>query len=148
MRAGSLEKGISSPSHGQPVIPIDGLQGRRLAYNGEESMSGIIALTQDLAAMGKDLSLFSQRIETGGHRASMIAVAQGLADVCTADCRSWALAQRFEAAAKLLQPVGWTRRRKGLPFITSLNTPPPVVARLRRVLALAGQGAMSRSSSG
>lgn len=148
MRAGSSEAGISSPSDGRPVIPFDFLQGRRLAYNGEESMSGIIALTQDLAAMGKDLSLFSQRIETGGHRASMIAVAQGLADVCAADCRSWAMAQRFEPAAKLLQPVGWTRRRRGLPFITSLNTSTPVVAKLRSVLALASQPAMSLSSSG
>jgi ABC-type phosphate/phosphonate transport system substrate-binding protein len=148
MRAGSSEAGISSPSDGRPVIPFDFLQGRRLAYNGEESMSGIIALTQDLAAIGKDLSLFSQRIETGGHRASMIAVAQGLADVCAADCRSWSLAQYFEPAAKLLQPVGWTSRRRGLPFITSLNTSAPVVAKLRSVLALASQPAMSLSSSG
>ncbi|WP_245450828.1 phosphate/phosphite/phosphonate ABC transporter substrate-binding protein [Borborobacter arsenicus] len=148
MRAGNSEESISSPSDGRAIIPLDGLRDKRLAYNGEDSMSGIIALTRDLAAIGEDLSLFSEPIETGGHRASMIAVAQGLADVCAADCRSWAMAQRFEPAAKLLQPVGWTRRRKGLPFITSINTPAPVVAALRSVLALADQRAISPSSSG
>lgn len=148
MRAGSSAESISSPSDGRAIIPLDNLPGKRLAYNGEESMSGIIALARDLAEMGKDLSLFSQRIETGGHRASMIAVAQGLADVCAADCRSWAMARRFEPAAKLLQPVGWTRRRKGLPFITSLSTPTPTVGKLRNLLASVRQPAISLSSSG
>lgn len=148
MRAGSLPESVAPSADGNAVIPVALLDGRRLAYNSDESMSGIIALTQDLSAMGKDLSLFSQRVETGGHRASIVAVAQGLADICAIDCRSWALAQRFEPAARLLQPVGWTGRRKGLPFITSLTTPPLVVARLRSVLAPAGQGAMSLSSSG
>ncbi|MGB3391317.1 MAG: PhnD/SsuA/transferrin family substrate-binding protein [Pseudaminobacter sp.] len=148
MRAGSSGGGVSSPSDSRAVIPLDSLRGKRLAYNSEESMSGIIALTRDLVELGQDLSMFSQRIETGGHRASMVAVAQGLADVCAVDCRSWAMAQRFEPAARLLQPVGWTGRRKGLPFITSLDTPAPVVARLRSLLTQSDQPAISLSSSG
>jgi ABC-type phosphate/phosphonate transport system substrate-binding protein len=148
MRAESPERGVLSPLDGRAVNPLDRLRGERLAYNGEDSMSGIIALTRDLAAMGEDISLFPQRIETGGHRASMIAVAQGLADICAIDCRSWALAQRLEPAAKLLQPVGWTSRRKGLPLITSINTPAAMVAKLRLVLAAADQPAISLSSSG
>lgn len=148
MRVAGAGGGVSSPAGGCAHIRLETLRGRRLAFNSADSMSGIIALTRDLAAMGEGLSLFSQRIETGGHRASMIAVAQGLADVCAIDCRSWALAQRFEPAAKLLQPVGWTNRRKGLPFITAIETPAYVVAELRGLLASADQPAISLSSSG
>ena len=61
-------------------------------------MSGIIALTRELAALGETLDIFSERIESGGHRASIVAVADGRADVAAIDCRSWALAQRFEPA--------------------------------------------------
>lgn len=147
MRAGNVPESAVPPADGRAVVPVEVFEGRRLAYNGEDSMSGVIALTRDLAAIGSDLSLFAERVETGGHRASIVTVAQGLADLCAIDCRSWALAQRFEPAARLLQPVGWTGRRKGLPFITSLNTPAPVVAGLRSLLAPAGQKAVSLSSS-
>jgi ABC-type phosphate/phosphonate transport system substrate-binding protein len=86
-------------------------------------MSGIIALTRDLAAMGESLDIFSERIESGGHRNSIVAVAEGRADVATIDCRSWALARRFELAAGGVQVVGWTARRKGLPYITARGSP-------------------------
>ncbi len=103
-------------------------------------MSGYLALEQDLAALGESLALFSGRVETGGHRASVVAVAQGRADVAAIDCRSWALAQRFEPAARALAVVGWTARRKGLPFITAKATPPAVVAELKKVLASSLRG--------
>ena len=86
-------------------------------------MSGIIALTRDLAAMGENLDIFSERIESGGHRNSIVAVAEGMADVAAIDCRSWALARRFEFAAKAVRVVGWTARRKGLPYIAALGSP-------------------------
>ena len=95
------------------------MRGARFAFNGPDSMSGMIALTRDLAVQGEGIDLFGERIETGGHRQSIRAVAAGRADVCAIDCRSWALAQRFEPAARELTPVGWTARRKGLPYITS-----------------------------
>lgn len=75
-------------------------------------------------------------METGGHRASVVAVAQGRADVAAVDCRSWAMAQRFEPAARALAVVGWTARHKGLPFITAKATPPAVVAKLKVVLEM------------
>ena len=63
--------------------------------------------------------MFSSRIETGGHRASIRAVATDMADVAAIDCRSWAMARQFEPAARALAVVGWTARRKGLPFIAA-----------------------------
>ena len=66
------------------------------------------------------LDIFSELIVSGGHRNSIRMVASGKADVAAMDCKTWALAQQFEPAAKALQVVGWTQKRKGLPFITGL----------------------------
>src|SRR6185437_562156 len=114
---------LNFPVHGSSRLPLDLIRNKRLAYNSDDSMSGIIALTRDLAAMGGSLDMFSERLETGGHRRSIVAVAEGRADVCAADCRSWAMAQRFEPAAEHLRVVGWTGLRKGLPYIASRGAP-------------------------
>lgn len=121
------------PSPGVAAI-VELLRGKRLAFNSPDSMSGIIALRRDLEAVGEGLSLFSELLETGAHRASITAVAEGRADVCAVDCRTWDLAKRFEPAALELAVVGWTAKRKGLPFITSRLTPPETVAALREAL--------------
>ncbi|KQZ19223.1 phosphate ABC transporter substrate-binding protein [Mesorhizobium sp. Root552] len=126
---------VPAPTGGCPLVPADALRGKRFAYNDGESMSGINGLKRDLEAMGESLSLFATCEESGGHRFSVRAVAEGRADVAAIDCLSWVLAQRFESAAAELEVVGWTARRKGLPFITSLSTPPGAVAALKEVLS-------------
>jgi ABC-type phosphate/phosphonate transport system substrate-binding protein len=109
-----------SPADGRALLPLDQMRGKRFAFNNPDSMSGLLAVTRDLAADGAQLdSFFAERIESGSHRASIAAVAEGRADVATVDCRSWALAQRFEPAAQEVEVVGWTARRKGLPYIAS-----------------------------
>jgi len=117
-----MRKGASlpaaSPTDGRAALPLDLMRGSRFAYNSLDSMSGIIALTRDLDAAGESLDIFSQRIESGGHRNSIRAVAEGEADICAIDCRSWYLAKLYEPAAAKVEAVGWTARRKGLPFIT------------------------------
>jgi ABC-type phosphate/phosphonate transport system substrate-binding protein len=110
------------------------IRGRRFAYNVPDSMSGYLALLADLGS----LDLFSEQIATGGHRASIRAVAAGRADVCAIDCRSWALAQRHEPAAAGLVPVGWTSPRKGLPYITGRQTPLEALATMRAALLETG----------
>lgn len=133
MREG--REGVGAPEDDRAVLPLDLLRNVRFAFNETGSMSGFLALTRDLEAAGESLAIFSERIETGAHRASIAAVAEGRADVCAIDCRSWQLARRFELRAAELWPVGWTARRKGLPYITSRHTPPPIVDRLRDVFA-------------
>ncbi len=76
------ERSRSSLADGRAVLPLDLIRGKRFAYNSLDSMSGIIALTRDLEAPGESLDIFSERIETGAHRASIVAVAEGRADVC------------------------------------------------------------------
>jgi ABC-type phosphate/phosphonate transport system substrate-binding protein len=125
---------VGAPPEGRAVLPLDLFRDARLAYNSLDSMSGIIALTRDLKAAGESLAIFSERIETGAHRASIAAVADGRADVCAVDCRSWHLARIHEPRAAEVVVVGWTARRKGLPYITSRHTPPEIVARLKAAL--------------
>lgn len=124
-----------APTDGSANLPLDLMRGKRFAYNSLDSMSGIIALARDLEAAGENLSIFSGRIETAAHRASIVAVAEGRADVCAVDCRSWHFARLYEPRAADVEVVGWTARRKGLPFITSRHTPPGVIAGLRAALA-------------
>ena len=126
---------VRSPADGRSRIPLDLMRGRRFTFNSLDSMSGVIALTRDLEALGESLDIFSARSESDGHRASIVAVAEGKADVAAIDCRSWALAQRFEPAARQVAVVGWTGRRKGLPFITARTTPEKTVTALREAIA-------------
>lgn len=126
---------VRSPADGSALIPLDLIRGKRFTFNSLDSMSGIIALTRDLRAADEGLDIFSSRSESGGHRASIVAIAEGRADVAAIDCESWALAQRFEPAARKVAIVGWTGRRKGLPFITARATPEKTVRAMREALA-------------
>lgn len=136
---GAVEHGrkrhVSSPADGRAVLPLERLRGARFVYNNPDSMSGLIGISRDLEAAGEGLDIFAERVETGAHRASLRAVAAGNADVATIDCRSWALAGLYEAdAVAALSVIGWTARRKGLPWITAKATPPETVAILRDIL--------------
>ena len=137
MRAGETPP-VESPLDGSAVIPLDLLRGRRFTFNDHHSMSGLLGLARDIKDMEQTLDVFVEQRQSGGHRASIIAVASGIADVAAIDCRSLALAQRFEPAAREVTVVGWTRRRKGLPFITSRHTPQEVVAVMRAAVRKLG----------
>jgi len=126
---------VRSPADGKALLPLDLMRRKRFTFNSLDSMSGVIALTRDLQAIGEGLDIFSSRSESGGHRGSIVAVAEGKADIAAIDCESWALAQRFEPAAQKVAVVGWTARRKGLPYITARTTPDKTLKALREALA-------------
>ncbi|MGD9812793.1 MAG: phosphate/phosphite/phosphonate ABC transporter substrate-binding protein, partial [Sphingobium sp.] len=122
-------------ANGTADLPVTSMRGRRLAFNSSDSLSGVLALERDLQHIGQSLDIFSDRILTGGHRNSIKAVANGEADVAAIDCRSWALARRFEPAAEALIVVGWTALRPGLPFIVSRHLPGKTIQSIRRIVA-------------
>ncbi|UDL89975.1 PhnD/SsuA/transferrin family substrate-binding protein [Mesorhizobium sp. PAMC28654] len=124
-----------SPADGKAFLPLDLIRGKRFTFNSLDSMSGTIGLTRDLEAQGESLDIFASRSESGGHRGSIVAVAEGKTDIAAIDCESWALARRFEPAARKVAIVGWTARRKGLPFITARATPENTVRAMREALA-------------
>lgn len=114
---GVPDQDLVPPPDGTARLPLEAMRGRRLAFNEKHSMSGWLALSADLRAAGEDVAILGGLAATGGHRASIRAVAQGRADVCAVDCRSLALARRFEPETARLRVAGWTARRLGLPYI-------------------------------
>ncbi|MCR5855279.1 PhnD/SsuA/transferrin family substrate-binding protein [Mesorhizobium sp. J428] len=119
--SGKPEGDAEAPADGEASLPLDLLQRVRLAFNEPHSRSGRLALKADLESAGAGLSIFSGLLETGSHRLSIRAVAEGRADVAAVDCRSWSLARLHDPAAMALRVAGWTKRRLGLPFISALG---------------------------
>ncbi|MBX3580770.1 MAG: PhnD/SsuA/transferrin family substrate-binding protein [Rhizobiaceae bacterium] len=148
-RAGPDRTGdVAPPEDGTAFLPFDRLAGKRLAYNEPHSWSGVLGLQRDLGLAGQSAIVLADQLQTGGHRLSIRAVAEGLADFAAIDCRTWDLARRFEPAADDLQVVGWTALQPGLPYISSkglfslhprirraLKPPRDVVALRARLLA-------------
>ena len=91
---------------------------KRAAINHEDSYSGCLALKRWVSTLGESTAFFSKVIETGSHRNSVRAVADGLVDTAAIDHVSWCLAQRVEPAAKTLKVIARTDDRPGLPLIT------------------------------
>ncbi len=120
------------PSDGGPAFNLAELRDLRFAYNGPDSMSGLMALRRDLVAAGAIASevdfehFWSQMIISGGHRQSVIEVAEGRADVATIDCRTLELSRRFEPAMSEIRIAGWTAERKGLPYIAAPALAQPI----------------------
>ena len=82
-------------------------------------------------------------VESGGHPNSLALVAAGDADVCAADCVSYALLARHRPAAlDGLRSLGHTPSAPGLPYVTKATTDDDTLARLRNGLfaALADPG--------
>jgi ABC-type phosphate/phosphonate transport system substrate-binding protein len=117
-------------------LPLPSALAPRLAFNGRDSMSGWIALSQDAGDPGNWAAAL---LETGAHRASLQAVAEGRADLAAIDCRSWALARRHEPCTRGLVVIGWTAERLGLPYVTARDTDDQFARRL--TAALIGLGA-------
>jgi ABC-type phosphate/phosphonate transport system substrate-binding protein len=124
---------LPAPESTGCALPV-ALAGLRPAINAPRSLSGAIALSEDLS----DRGLAARALVTGSHRASVRAVAGGRADFAAIDCRSWVMALDHEPAARALTVVGWTALRPGLPFITSRRTPPEMRARLAGALCALG----------
>jgi ABC-type phosphate/phosphonate transport system substrate-binding protein len=125
-----------------PAAGLDDLATARcgtVAANALDSQSGYWALRAALVGVS---ALPPERVVlTGGHRATLLAVARGEADLASIDAICWALAQRHEpAAAADLRMIGFTPSAPGLPFITGIDTPPATVACLRKALAAVALG--------
>lgn len=96
---------------------LDDLKGRRFAFNMRESQSGWAAL----AALIDIPAHFGDLVQSGAHRASVQAVAEGRADAAAIDAVSWALALRHDPAAQKVRILTRTPPTPGLPYITSLT---------------------------
>ncbi|MFZ9199015.1 MAG: phosphate/phosphite/phosphonate ABC transporter substrate-binding protein [Paracoccaceae bacterium] len=88
----------------------------RFAYNEGLSQSGWAAPQNHAAPMGFQ---FQPSLETGGHRLSALAVAEGRADLAAIDALTWRMIQRWEPMAADLREVARTAPTPGLPYIAA-----------------------------
>lgn len=95
--------------------------GAALAFNEGLSQSGWGAVWEFARDHGIGLRA---GLETGSHRASARAVADGQADWAALDAQTWRMIGRWDDWAAGLKAVGWTRPTPALPFITALERDP------------------------
>lgn len=98
-------------------------RGAVFAVNGLNSQSGFAAIEHEANLMG--FSFLDNHIVSGGHAASAVAVAEGMADIAALDEVTWALIQRYQpATAARLRVLDRTPKSPGLPLITALGRDP------------------------
>jgi ABC-type phosphate/phosphonate transport system substrate-binding protein len=103
-----------------PRATLAEFDGAGFAYNEALSQSGWAAPQVYAAKLGLRLPPV---VETGGHRRSAHAVAEGRADIAALDAVTWALMQGEDAVVAALRVVALTDPSPGLPFITALGGP-------------------------
>ncbi len=119
--------------------PAD-LKGRVIAFNGPESQSGYSAPRAVFAPLSQDGKFFSRAAESGGHANSLDMVAKGKADVCAADCVTYALLARYRPdTVRGLRVLAESPSAPGLPYVTRASLDEDILARLRAALGAAAQ---------
>jgi len=98
-----------------PRGDFDAFDGARLAFNDALSQSGWAAPANHAAARGITLL---PAVETGSHRASVRAVAEGRADLAAIDALTWALVSEFDDVSGV-KVIGATDPTPALPYITA-----------------------------
>lgn len=100
---------------------LNELAGLRFAANDVGSQSGFSAPLWTLQQTAPKVSGTLHWRVTGSHRCSIQAVASGAADVAAIDAVSWAMAQRFEPAARQVRVLTHTAATPGLPWISAFS---------------------------
>lgn len=112
------------------------LRGAVAAINEPGSNSGTNLFRAAIAPFAQGGRFFSSVIETGGHLASIDAVATGMADIASIDCITFGNTNRFEPARLAnIRVLAETEGGPGLPFVTHATTSDEELAMLRRILA-------------
>lgn len=105
-----------------PFQQLRDLQGRCAAFNGPDSQSGMNTFRHAVAPLADGKPFFSKVLQSGGHLASMRAVAAGEADIASIDAVCWGLACReLPELSTQLRPIAQTAPACCLPFVSSLQ---------------------------
>jgi ABC-type phosphate/phosphonate transport system substrate-binding protein len=104
-----------------PRTTLENFDGARLAYNEALSQSGWAAPQTHAAKLGLRLP---PALQTGAHRLSADAVAEGRADIAALDAVTFALMQEASPVVRRLKVVGMTDPTPGLPCITASDRNP------------------------
>lgn len=124
-----------------PRQSLADFNGARFAYNEPLSQSGWAAPQTHAAKLGLSLP---PRLQTGGHRLSGKAVAEGRADIAALDAVTFALMQASDPVVERLKVVAMTEPTPGLPYITAVGRDPqPIFDAVSEAIA-----ALTRSDRG
>lgn len=135
--------GCAGPTYRSAIIvrlndraeSVADLRGRRAAFNAVDSQSGYSAFRAATAPLANGSPFFAGTVETGGHLASMTAVATGAADCAAIDCVCLGLAQRVRPdLTDRLRVLAWSDPAPALPFVTAAGRGDREVERLREGL--------------
>ena len=135
--------GCEGPNYSSPILvrrddaagQLSDLRGRTAVITHTASQSGYAALRSAAAPLAEDGGFFGQVVESGGHPNSLAMVAKGEADVCAADCVTYALLARHRPeAVEPLREIGRTPSAPGLPYVTRPDTGGELLERLRNAL--------------
>lgn len=97
----------------------------RFAYNEILSQSGFAA---PYALAQQAGFWFQDRVASGGHAASALAVAEGRADIAALDAMTWRLLQRYDDFTRDLRVLCMTDPTPGLPYITRAGADAAAIA--------------------
>ncbi|MCF2904433.1 PhnD/SsuA/transferrin family substrate-binding protein [Octadecabacter sp. CECT 8868] len=121
VRAGEASRGLAPATLG------------RFAYNDAQSQSGWGAPLARVSEMGLT---FHTTIKTGAHYDSMMAVADGRADLAAIDAVTWRMFEAWEPRVTELQVIGRTGLSPGMTFITApQNDPTPIREALKSAIS-------------
>lgn len=115
-----------------PATSLEKLRGARVAYNSTDSQSGYNVLRAMVAPLAQGGKFFASTTATGGHRASIAAVASSAADLCAVDCVTHALL-RLHAPTALAgtRVLCTTPSAPSLPYVTAGGAGDDLVEALR-----------------
>ena len=104
---------------------LEACRGLRAAYNADDSNSGMNLFRHAVAPLAEGRPFFSSVLKTGGHLASLRALAiDRTADVAAVDCVTFAFVrEHLPELAGGVREIGITASAPGLPFIASNALP-------------------------
>ena len=127
------------------VVPNDStacaiadLRGARFALNSWDSNTGMNLARLAFAPFASYGRFLGEIVETGGHAASLVSLADRRTDAAAIDCVSYALLARHRPAlAARTRILARTARSPTLPFVTARSTSAATIRALRDALAAA-----------
>jgi ABC-type phosphate/phosphonate transport system substrate-binding protein len=118
-----------------PADKLEDLRGRVFGCNSRLSNTGMNLPRLTLARIAQGRPFFRSVVTTGGHLASLVHLDKQTIDVCSIDCVTWGLFQKFRPAdAARYRILERTASSPSLPYVTSVTTDAQAVATLRKSL--------------
>ena len=121
---------------GDAAAGLNAMRGQVFGCNSIHSNTGMNLPRLSLARIAGGQPFFSRIVFTGGHVASLHALAAGEIDLCAVDCVTWGFVERYlPMLAAGLRVLDWTEPSPCLPFVTHAGLPAAELQTLRAALA-------------